>query len=421
MMSHDLPPPHVGGGAQGAGGDQAEGAGGTHRSDPPLSLRDISPRFAPNRGEREDLAAYVHIPFCHRVCPYCDFAVVAGAEDQIDRYVDALVAEIEATAPPFRSLDAIAGGGGTPTRLTAAQLGRVVAALADRFGVASDAEISLEANPEDWTPALAEGLVAAGFTRVSLGAQSFDAGVLASLGREHSPEDSENAVRTARAAGFRSINLDLIFGTPGETMASWTTSVGRALATGIDHLSCYALTVERGTPLSRAIAAGAPAPDPDDQADKYEQAWEMAGETGLHRYETSNAATPGHACRYNLITWAGGSYHAFGNGAHRHLDGVRSWNVRRLDRYLEAVEAGRPATSGFEVLEGWARQADRLILGLRRTAGVARDGAADKLLESPWGRRLLDAGVLEAGPDRVQVVRPLMGDEVARAVLALDG
>ncbi len=386
---------------------------GTRAVDPP-----DSPHLADAAAHL--LAAYVHVPFCHRVCPYCDFAVVAGAEDQFDRYVDALVGEIQASPQQSSPLSAIAIGGGTPSRLRADQLGRVVAVLVDRHGLTSDAEMSLEANPEDWTGALADGLVEAGFNRVSLGAQSFDAGVLRSLGRVHKPESAEQAVQRARAAGFRSINLDLIFGTPGEAMASWTHSVTRALATGIDHLSCYALTVERGTPLSREVAVGAPAPDPDDQADKYEAAWDLASSAGLDRYETSNAAAPGHACSYNLITWAGGDYLAFGNGAHRHLDRVRSWNVRRLDRYLEAIEEGRPATSGSETLDGWSAAADRLILGLRRTAGVVRDEAAARLLESEWGRRLIDAGILTGDERRVRVAAPLMGDEVARAVLALD-
>ncbi|HSG79831.1 MAG TPA: radical SAM family heme chaperone HemW, partial [Acidimicrobiia bacterium] len=298
------------------------------------------------------VGAYLHIPFCRRVCPYCDFAVVAGAEDRMGRYVDALVAEIGGLEPFARPLDAVFVGGGTPTRLPADLHGRVLGALRERFGVSTDVEVSLEANPEDWSPELAEGLVRAGFTRVSFGAQSFDPSVLAALGRMHAPADSTRAITEARTAGFASISVDLIFGTPGETLDSWCASVERALDPGIDHLSMYALTVELGTPLSRAVRAGAPAPDPDLQADMWEAADELAATAGFVRYETSNVARPGHPCRYNLLTWAQGEYAAAGLGAHGHREGVRTRNVRRLDRYLETVEAGRSPVQGSERIVG---------------------------------------------------------------------
>lgn len=367
------------------------------------------------------VAAYVHIPFCRRVCPYCDFAVVAGREDLASRYTDALVAEIEATPPLPRPLDAVAFGGGTPSRLPAAAIGRVLSALRSSHGVAPDAEVSLEANPEDWTPALAAGLAEAGVDRVSLGVQSFDPAVLEWLGRAHTPEQAAAAAGEARRAGFRSVSLDLIFGSPVEDDASWRRSVAAALDLGIDHLSCYALTVEPGTPLSRSVRAGGPAPDPDVQADRYEEAWDLAGTAGLRRYETSNAARPGHACVYNLVTWAGGEYQGFGNGAHRHVAGTRSWNVRRIDRYLERVEATGRATSGEERLDDWGRERERLVLGLRRSAGAVSGEAGRALLASPEGDDLTAAGVLTLEAGRIRVARPLLGDAVARAVLGLRG
>jgi oxygen-independent coproporphyrinogen-3 oxidase len=364
--------------------------------------------------------AYLHVPFCRRVCPYCDFAVVAGREDLAGRYAAALAAEIAAAAPFPGSLDAVFVGGGTPSRLAAASLGLVLRALRDRFGLAGGAEVTLEANPEDWSAGLAEGLAAAGFNRVSLGAQSFDTGVLAALGRQHRPEQAEQAVATARAAGFASVNLDLICGTPGESAASWRATVGRALATGADHLSVYALTVERGTSLSRAVAAGAPEPDPDHQAALWEEADRLVAAAGLVRYETSNFARPGHACLYNLITWAQGDYEGFGAGAHRHRGGVRSWNLRRVERYLERVEAGLSPTSGEERLGAWERERERLVLGLRRAAGAAAGEAGGRLLASAAGERLVASGVLEVAEGRLRVARPLLGDEASRAVLALD-
>jgi len=364
--------------------------------------------------------AYVHFPFCRRVCPYCDFAVVAGREDLVERYVAALVTEAGAAVPFPGPLEAVFFGGGTPSLVAPEALGRVLQAIGRRLGLAPGAEISLEANPEDWSAPLAEGLAAAGFNRVSLGAQSFDAGVLCALGRHHRPEQAEQAVAAARRAGFASVNLDLICGTPGESGASWRTSVERALAAGADHLSVYALTVEHGTALSRAVAAGAPPPDPDHQAARWEEAAGLAAAAGMVRYETSNFARPGHACLYNLITWAQGEYEGFGAGAHRHRGGARSWNLRRVDRYVERLEAGESAVAGEEALSPWERERERLVLGLRRAAGVVAGEAGRRLEESAAGRRLLAAGVLERGGGRLRVARPLLGDEVSRAVLALE-
>ncbi len=363
-------------------------------------------------------AAYVHIPFCARLCPYCDFAVVAGRQDQTDRYVSALQSEI-AMEPSWRPLDAVYVGGGTPSRLTVEQLGYILEEMRSRFGFGDRPEVSLEANPEDWTSSLADGLRRSGFNRVSLGVQSFDPQVLRSLGRMHTPEQAETAVLNARRTGFRSVNLDLIFGTPGESAASWRATVDRALNLEPDHLSLYALTVERGTDLSRAVAAGAPAPDPDRQADAYEAAKELCRAAGLVQYEVSNWARPDHGCVYNLIIWAQGEYLAFGAGAHGHRDGVRRRNVRRLDAYLEKVEGGHRPEQGAETLEEWAREQERLIIGLRRAAGVVPGWGGETLLLSSWGRRLERAGVLARKGDRLTVLQPLLGDEAARAVLAL--
>ena len=361
------------------------------------------------------VAAYVHIPFCRRQCPYCDFAVQVGGD--VETYLAALLAEIRAAEPFPRPLDAVYVGGGTPTSLSGSALGQILAALADRFGLAAGSEVSIEANPEDVTVPSAAAWRGFGFSRISLGVQSLDAATLVSLGREHDPDQARRSLAVARAA-FPSVNADLIFGTPGDR--GWADSVAGVLSSGIDHLSVYALTVERGTPLSRAVAAGAPAPEPDEQADAYQAAEAQAEDAGLVRYETSNYARPGHACIYNLITWAQGEYVAFGNGAHRHRDGERSWNLRRVDRYQERALATGNAVSGAERLGRWEREVERVLLGLRRAAGVRSGPAGSALLESPAGARLVDAGVLAAEGDRIRVIRPLLGDEVSRALLALD-
>jgi len=360
------------------------------------------------------VAAYVHIPFCRRLCPYCDFAVQVGGDS--DAYVAALLSEIAGDEPFPRPLDAVYVGGGTPTSLPAARLGEIVAGLAGRFGLAPGAEVSIEANPEDLDTDTASDLRAAGFNRISLGVQSLDPMVLQALGRGHDPARAVAALDLCRRI-FPSVNADLIFGTPGD--GGWQASVGGVLRTGIDHLSVYALTVERGTALSRAVASGAPAPDPDDQADAYLLAQAAAEAAGLVRYETSNYARPGHACDYNLITWAQGEYAAFGNGAHRHRRGVRSWNVRRVDRYVERIRSDANAVSNREHIVGWDREVERVLLGLRRAAGVATGLAGAALLASPAGERLLAAGVIVGDDRRLRVTRPLLGDEVAREVLAL--
>ena len=360
------------------------------------------------------LAAYIHIPFCRRLCPYCDFAVQVGGD--IGRYLEALLAEIAATEPFELPLDSIYVGGGTPTSLPPADLARVLGAVGDRFGLTAEAEVSLEANPEDVTPQAVEEWRAAGFNRISLGVQSLDSTALTSLGRGHDPSTAAVALAVARE-GFPSVNADLIFGTPGD--GGWAASLARVLDAGVDHLSVYALTVERGTALSRAVAAGAPAPDPDVQADAYLLAEEAADAAGLVRYETSNYARPGSACTYNLVTWAQGEYAAFGNGAHRHRAGERSWNVRRVDRYVERALAGESPIAGREHLDPWGREVERVMLGLRRAAGVRTGVAGQALLASPEGERLMTAGVLASEGDRVRVARPLLGDAVSRALLAL--
>ena len=368
-------------------------------------------------------SAYVHIPFCRRRCPYCDFAVVTADEgatpDVIDHYVTAVLAEIDMEPNGFGQLDAVNFGGGTPSALAPGHLASILDRLADGWGLSPKAEISIEANPEDIDASTAGALVAVGFTRLSLGVQSFDAAVLASLGRVHDADEAAAAVAAARGASFASVSIDLIFGTPGESLRSWKDTVDQAMAAEPDHLSAYALTVERGTGLSRAILAGAPGPDPDDLADKYEYLDAAVAGAGLTRYEVSNFATPGHPCRYNLSTWAQGEYLGFGLGAHDHRGGVRRRNVRRLDVYLERVGRGESPESGREELEGWAAEQERVMLGLRRAAGVVAGSAGAALLRSTDGERLMAAGVLAARDDRLIVTRPLLTDAAARAVVGL--
>lgn len=366
----------------------------------------------------EDGAVYVHIPFCSAVCPYCDFAVVAGQDELAGRYVAAVIAEVE-RSERWRPLRAIYFGGGTPSHIAPGLLASILETIDDHHGITADAEISLEANPEDFDVDRARELNAVGFNRVSFGAQSFDGAVLSELGRRHEVGQVDESLNAAKAAGFENISVDLIFGTPGETNESWSHTLELGVGTGVPHISCYALTVEKGTPLSRSVTAGAPAPDPDVQADRYETANEWLGSFGLRRYEVSNWSRPGFECRYNLVVWAQGEYEAYGNGAHGFRSGVRYRNHRRVDAYIKRVESGESPRAGEEQVMGWDAELDRLFVGLRRTVGVRQGPGTEALLSSSEGRSLVDAGVLSVQNGRLSVLRPLVTDAVHRSVLGL--
>jgi oxygen-independent coproporphyrinogen-3 oxidase len=346
--------------------------------------------------------------------------VVAGQDHVAARYVGAVCAEVQA-ADPWRPLEAIFFGGGTPSHVDPALLGRIVEALVARHGITNGAELSLEANPEDFSIERASQLRQIGFNRVSFGAQSFDDTVLASLGRRHLAADIEDSVLAARKAGFDNVSVDLIYGTPGETDQSWGQSLRRAVTVAPDHISCYALTVERGTPLGRAVSAGAEAPDSDVQANRYETADRILTSNGFDRYEVSNWSKPGWECRYNLTVWAQGEYEAYGNGAHGFREGRRYRNVRRIDAYIQRVESGASPRAGHDTVTGWEAELDRLFVGLRRTVGVAEGPGTETFLASAEGKTLVDAGVLGVGDGRIRVTRPLLTDAVHRSLLALDG
>lgn len=364
---------------------------------------------------------YVHLPFCRRRCPYCDFAVVAldeGTPD-VSGYTQALIAEM-AMLDEWEPLDAVNLGGGTPSATPLVELELILGAIETRFEIAGGAEVSLEVNPEDVTTETAAGWAALGFNRVSLGVQSFDDDVLRALGRSHTASQATTATRIALDAGFDSVSLDLIFGAPVETTDSWRLSMKQATSLGTQHLSTYALTVELGTELSRQVSAGAPAPDADHQADRYEIACELAAAAGLVRYEVSNFALPGAPARYNLGTWAQGEYEAVGLGAHGHRGGVRYRNVRRLDAYLGAIERGDLPRAGQEQIRDREVVRERLMLGVRRTAGVDVSDVLDVLGRDASFQRLVEAGVAEISGGRLRVLDPLLTDEVSRMVLGLD-
>jgi putative oxygen-independent coproporphyrinogen III oxidase len=338
---------------------------------------------------------YLHVPFCHHRCGYCDFATEAVGgldrdqrDDMMERYVEALCADLtaQATAHAWPRVTSIFVGGGTPTLLGPEQLARILGRATAVLDVAADAEVTVECNPETASSGLFSALSAVGVTRVSMGAQSFDTGVLRTLERVHDPERTLAAVAQAREGGIAEVSLDLIYGTPGESSQAWLDGLTEVLRTRIDHISAYALSVHANTPLGRAVAAGqTPAPDGDVQRERFEQTRAVLVQAGFDHYELSNFARGEHRrSRHNLLYWRHGDYLGVGVGAHGHADGRRWWTTRSTERYLAADAAagrkddgaGRDAHGRLrevtteEVLDAPARALERLLLGLRIREGL---------------------------------------------------
>jgi putative oxygen-independent coproporphyrinogen III oxidase len=342
------------------------------------------------------LGVYVHIPFCARACDYCDFAKWTDRGHLVAAYVTACRRDLarRAEAGELPAATTVFFGGGTPSLLDAHEL----VAILERIPRADGAEVTVECNPDTVDAEKLATYREAGVTRLSFGVQSMRPAVLASLGRTHDPANVTRAVRWTRDAGFETFNVDLIYGTPGESIADWRATIDAVLALDPPHVSAYALTVEPATPLGRRIAAGAPAPDDDDQAGKYEVADELLTAAGLDWYEVSNWARPGHECRHNLLTWAGGDYVPIGCAAHGHHGGRRWWNVRTPERFIERVEAGDDPEAGHEELGAHARSEESLTLSLRTRTGAeipvaarheARALERDALVELRSGRAVL--------------------------------
>lgn len=312
----------------------------------------------------ETFGVYLHIPFCVRRCDYCSFATWTDRDHLIGRYLDALRRDIErADMPPATSVFV---GGGTPTRVAAADLGVVL----DAIELAPGAEVTVECNPDDVGVDLLRTYLDHRVNRVSIGVQSMDPGVLASLGRWHLPDNVDRALDAVAAARVPTHNVDLIYGAAGETLASWEATVRAAIDRDVPHVSAYALTVEAGTPLA---AQPARHPDDDDLADKYELADDLLTAAGLANYEVSNWAKPGHECRHNQLYWAQGDYRGFGSAAHSHAAGRRWWNVRTPERYIDLVGRGGSTEAAGEDLDAETRRVEGLQLRLRTRDGVPAD------------------------------------------------
>jgi oxygen-independent coproporphyrinogen-3 oxidase len=326
------------------------------------------------------LSFYIHIPYCAKRCGYCDFNTYTPSElksgdlDSLsDPYIDSALKEIEMAAKEVGSaiVPTIFFGGGTPSLLPAAQLARIIDEIRRRFTLEKDIEITIEVNPDSVSKEFLDEIKSAGATRVSMGMQSAVISVLKVLDRTHNPESVGDAVAMARTAGFKHVSVDLIYGSPGETIDDWRRSLEYALALDIDHISAYALIVEKGTKLAAQISRGELTMPPDDQsADKYLLADQLFEAAGFSWYELSNWSKPGGQCRHNIAYWDGSYWWGVGAGAHSYLSGRRWWNVKHPSSYQEKISHGQSPELSHEILTPENLSDEFIMLQIRRREGI---------------------------------------------------
>lgn len=356
-------------------------------------------------------AAYVHVPFCRHRCGYCNFTLIAGRDDLIERYLNALERELAQLGAP-RPVDTLFLGGGTPTHLAPSQLERLLEMVRHWFPPSPGYEFSVEANPADVSDERIAVLAAAGVTRLSLGAQSFDLAKLRLLERDHDAAVIRSAAGRVRNAGFQ-LSLDLIFGTPGETLESWQHDLDAALALEPDHLSTYGLTIEQGTTFFGRRNRGELNPvDEERERELYLAVIERLTAAGFEHYEVSNFARPGKRCRHNEVYWAARGYYAAGPGAARYVDGTRATNHRSTTTWLARIEQGESPVAENETLPPPARAREALVLGLRRLAdGVDGAAFAEEFEFDPHSlggaelRRLIETGLIADAAGRLRLTR----------------
>ncbi|WP_166354995.1 radical SAM family heme chaperone HemW [Phytoactinopolyspora limicola] len=378
---------------------------------------------------------YLHVPFCTTRCGYCDFNTYTADElgdapgASRASWAAGAIAEIRLARSVLGPVDlpvaSVFVGGGTPTLLPPADLGRVLRVIDDEFGLKPGAEVTTEANPDTVDPRTLSQLRAAGFTRVSLGMQSARPHVLAVLDRVHTPGRSEQAVAEAKEAGFEHVSLDLIYGTPGESLDDWRASLDAAVAAGPDHVSAYALIVEEGTRLAARVRRGElPMPDDDDLADKYVAVDEALSAAGYRWYEVSNwAASPASRCAHNQLYWTGANWWGVGPGAHSHVGGTRWWNVKHPAAWAARLAAGGSPAHAREVLDSSTRRVERVLLEVRLADGLdvaVLDADGRRRAGQAVGDGLVDAAALTGG--RVVLTRRgrLLADAVVRDILPSD-
>ena len=331
-----------------------------------------------------NLAFYIHIPYCIKRCGYCDFntytpgelQITTGLNDISNSYIDLLIKEIElarAEVGENVSVPSIFFGGGTPSLMQATDIGRVISTIKNRFNLSADAEITMECNPDTVSKESLTQFKGVGVNRLSFGMQSAVKHVLETLDRTHNPDNLLQVTNWADQIGFKEISVDLIYGTPGESISDWQTSIDAALSLPITHISAYALIVEEGTKLAAQIKRGQVNPVDDDlAAEKYLIADQAFTSAGFDWYELSNWAKPNSASKHNLAYWLGDNWWGAGPGAHSHLNGRRFWNVKHPNLYKEKIESNQSPIAGSESLEELQRESERLMLSLRLPTGVAK-------------------------------------------------
>lgn len=357
-------------------------------------------------------SAYVHVPFCRHRCGYCNFTLVAGRDDLIERYLQAVELEVnQSGGRACDEVDTLYFGGGTPTHLSPIQLRRLATIVLRRHPLATGYEWTVEANPSDADDRMTEALSDLGVTRLSVGAQSFRPEKLRLLERDHSAVDIANATRLAQSAGMQ-VSLDLIFATPGETLLDWQNDLDAALALGPDHVSAYGLTFERGTAFwTRRRNRRLDEVHEELQREMYALAISTLRAAGLEHYEVSNFARPGCRSRHNETYWSGNGYFAYGPGAARYIDGVREMNHRSTTTYLKRIFADEVPVAEREQLSPESRARELLVFGLRRMEGVSRWAfnertgiALDTLIGKPL-RRFVELGLLADDGERIRLTR----------------
>lgn len=320
----------------------------------------------------DKLGIYIHIPFCRSKCDYCDFYSLTGRDDRMDQYQKALLSHIKETAPLAQDfpVDTIYIGGGTPSYYGAKRLKELLGVIRKLYKVEKDAEVTVECNPDSVDVKSLKILRKAGVNRLSMGMQSANACELERIHRIHTPQQVNEAATAARKAGFTNLSLDLIYGLPGQTMDSWKATVEHALSLIPQHLSCYGLKVEEGTPLAARVAQGEVLPDDDQQADLYLWTVGRLERAGYPQYEISNFAKPGFASRHNLRYWLTQPYIGFGPGAHSDFGGRRYSFVRDLDAYIQGVLQGGDIIDESEIIPKRERCGEYLMLRLRTVQGI---------------------------------------------------
>ena len=378
-----------------------------------------------------ELSFYVHIPYCVKRCGYCDFNTYTPAELQIstgltqisNSYINLLIAEIDLAKAQVgdATVPTIFFGGGTPSLMEPTDIGRVISAIDSKFGLTQDCEITLETNPDTVDKEKLAAFKAAGVNRISFGMQSAVPHVLATLDRTHNPDNLPQVTKWAAEVGFKDVSVDLIYGTPGESLADWQKSIDAALALPINHISAYALIVEEGTKLANAIKRGEIANVDDDlTAEKYLMADAAFSNAGFTWYELSNWSKESGESKHNIAYWLNKNWWGAGPGAHSHINGKRWWNVKHPNLYREKLQQNISPVLDSEVLEPIQIESERLMLSIRLPEGITKESlTADQImsLDQYLQSGALDSAKWDAGSVSLTLNGRLIADRIVREIL----